>query len=479
MTTSGTSATFSSLAGSTTYSVIVTARNANALTTASGSLSVTTTETPVLPGGRNIPYPMSINGTQDVPIVNGILYTTISNFNTGFNSFCRSTDSGATWFDVTKNFNSSYMVDVVFANGIYVAVGAFKRFSSDTNSSIIYSTDGVNWNMPNDRFGGTASPVWPGPTTTVVTNGSYFVTTAGGVRVSSDGSNWSTSTFATANNGAQLGIHISGLAYNNSVWVITGQHPSGVIFFTSADGLTWSQLIKSPAGWGFAGNDPYWGSPAGRGYNPFVPAPGTSQISLFGGRYDSQRQIPVYNFGNPVSIVSGNGIFLTFYYYPQDSTGTYAPNSWYTDNNVDLTTRTSTTLPASATSTDGVNWSLHAKSDAILFAAGFLEYNFGAISKCVHNGSYWLMPMYFTSTVGSQNRKTIAWSYDAVSWTPISITITGLPTTGAEWVVGVAWNTVTNSWIAYVVKSEPTFTGYVVSSTDAYTWTIKSTWSYN
>lgn len=46
VTTSGTSATFSSLTGSTLYAVIVTARNANGLTTASSSLSVTTATLP-------------------------------------------------------------------------------------------------------------------------------------------------------------------------------------------------------------------------------------------------------------------------------------------------------------------------------------------------------------------------------------------------------------------------------------------------
>jgi hypothetical protein len=68
----------------------------------------------------------------------------------GFDKLSRSTDLGNTWEDVTFSEHSHNIIDVLYGNGVYVAIGWFN------STGVRRSTDGKTWNNVSSNLAATA-----------------------------------------------------------------------------------------------------------------------------------------------------------------------------------------------------------------------------------------------------------------------------------------------------------------------------------
>jgi hypothetical protein len=152
------------------------------------------------------------------------------------------TYDGQTWFsspsgkDVFNNGGDERGKAVAWNGSIWVAVSD-QHNGTNPNSTIAYSSDGINWTaVPFDPFGGYA-------TNGIAWNGSIWIavgTNAGGgfgstsAATSPDGINWTSCT------GPFPGGQSNCIASNGSLWVAGGLGIGGNKIASSSDGLNWT-----------------------------------------------------------------------------------------------------------------------------------------------------------------------------------------------------------------------------------------------
>jgi hypothetical protein len=176
---------------------------------------------------------------------------------------------GINW-NVASTTVSETFYDVVFANGLFVAVGK-------TSGTIITSSDGIYWKVRSTSLGQFTSVAYG--------RGKYVAvgeTSGSRVAVSQDGINW-TAVSALGNDDSWKSV-----AYENGTFVAVGNGPDRMM--TSPDGVSWtSQNIL--------GNDDEWTSVA-YGNGMFVVV-GSSTAEKF-----ARSSALSFNLGNGTSSVT-------------------------------------------------------------------------------------------------------------------------------------------------------------------------------
>ena len=233
-----------------------------------------------------------IQTISDVPTIVIVGGRNSSSFITGANTILRSTDNGATWFDMETSspkislpsglingiegcsaamtstlsyvsggrnaspgsyFNDVYFVNstvsnasvtdislrsVVFGNGTFVAVDG-----ANSNNRIITSSDGATWNVVNAPQNNTWTSVTYGSWTTVSGTSHLFVAVASSgtnrVMTSPDGTTWTLRAAAEANAWTSV-------TFGNSTFVAVSRDGTNRVM-TSPDGTTWTARTAAEA----------------------------------------------------------------------------------------------------------------------------------------------------------------------------------------------------------------------------------------
>jgi len=137
---------------------------------------------------------------------------------------------GMLWTSRTHPFGTNRIVDVVYGNGVCVAVGI--------NGNIAYSPDAITWTLVSSPPIGTSSPL-----ALVYGDGLFVLGTYGGkIAYSSDGINWTLSGSTIFSSTSQT---IEAMAYGNGIYIAGGT--SGGMAY-SDDGETWTQITPSAFG---------------------------------------------------------------------------------------------------------------------------------------------------------------------------------------------------------------------------------------
>jgi hypothetical protein len=146
----------------------------------------------------------------------------------GTQSLLLSSD-GINWITPVNNVLPGYLTDVVWGQKKWVALGAVNNTSPPNR--VAYSSDGMNWTLSTynaDNHVGFFS--------SVAYNGSYFI--AGGfnhIAKSTDGITW-TDVDVTSIIGA-----VSSVTWNGRIWVASGSNTSNA-FAYSSNGSTWTAV---------------------------------------------------------------------------------------------------------------------------------------------------------------------------------------------------------------------------------------------
>lgn len=133
-----------------------------------------------------------------------------------------SSDSPYTWSVRSPLPGSSSLMDVVFTNGIFIAVG--------TGGTILASSDGIEWQT---RISGISKFL------AAIANSDNILVTVGeggAILTSEDSSVWTSRVSGVAS-------HLRDVAYGGSLFVAVGE--SGVIV-TSPDGKVWTKVQSLP-----------------------------------------------------------------------------------------------------------------------------------------------------------------------------------------------------------------------------------------
>lgn len=137
--------------------------------------------------------------------------------------FVTGTAAGVTWTPVISN-TTQYLHDVVFGNGLFVAMGA-------GSTNYVTSPDGVTWTARNTGISHGAIR------NMIFANGRFVAVAGGAVITSTDGIIWS-----------GVGVNPSsgdlwGIAYGNGLYVVSSV-TNGKIF-TSPDLTTWTERVSN------------------------------------------------------------------------------------------------------------------------------------------------------------------------------------------------------------------------------------------
>ena len=131
-----------------------------------------------------------------------------------------SLDNGVTWSSKTVTYA---MYQVAWNGSLWV--------SANSDGSMGYSSDGINWNTTSSVFYSSANGVaW---------NGSYWLAVGSGANTmmkSIDGINWT-----VVSSPFDSGVYNArGIAWNGSLWVVTGQDTGYNTIYSSHDGVGWT-----------------------------------------------------------------------------------------------------------------------------------------------------------------------------------------------------------------------------------------------
>lgn len=166
------------------------------------------------------------SAVRDVAYGGGIWYATTSH-NGGTAGSFRSTDGQSfTGVQIGENINPFGWNAVAYGSGIFVV-------GSEGSNLVYRSTDSLTWSagtMTHGRVGGI-----------VYGNGLFVAATYGGMQTSTDGASWTVRTSAPFNT-----VYLRKLAYNGSLFVVTGNTTSGTTtILTSPDGTAWTQRTSA------------------------------------------------------------------------------------------------------------------------------------------------------------------------------------------------------------------------------------------
>jgi hypothetical protein len=157
------------------------------------------------------------------------------------NRIAISSTDGITWTSrLASSAGANEMTDLIYANGIYVAVGDNNADLAEYDGYIITSTDGVTWTGRTPSTGTTNGRRING----VAWNGTYFLaaTDSIGLQYSTDGTTWVTGSLPTTQDCVDVEAISDGTA------LLMGENGT---FYTSTNGTTWTSrtdaLISSSA----------------------------------------------------------------------------------------------------------------------------------------------------------------------------------------------------------------------------------------
>jgi len=145
-----------------------------------------------------------------------------------------STDSGATFTVRTSQFSTSYINDIAFGNGIFVAVGDAGKISS--------STDGITWTARTANVSTNAIYAVTFANGTFVAVGAGASGGTGGITTSTDGITWTKRTTPSLSSDTLYSV-----AYGNGYWVAVGTVSTNAGYY-STDLATWSKLSTTLTG---------------------------------------------------------------------------------------------------------------------------------------------------------------------------------------------------------------------------------------
>ncbi|VTR54350.1 Endoglucanase precursor [Actinobacillus pleuropneumoniae] len=177
-------------------------------------------ERTVVPEGL---YNITSNGTTLVAVG--------GNENTGDGVLLTSTDGGVTWRNSLPNNDIWYLIDIIYANGQFMTVGADKNYSP----VILVSSDGMNWNPLHPQ-----GPVQP-LNGIAYGDGHYVAVGFGGeIYTSADGVSWNNS--LTPPNEVS-GNDFFSVAYSNGKFYAVGTEES-IISFSFEQGQ-WNKELET------------------------------------------------------------------------------------------------------------------------------------------------------------------------------------------------------------------------------------------
>lgn len=166
-----------------------------------------------------------------------------------------STD-GSTWTTATLagTPTAGTFTDVSFDGTGFIATytGSLQTFS---NQDIWYSTDGINWYLPNG-IGSDAAPT----KIAVANNRSFVMAAQGYLSVSTDGNSWRSVTVATKGytSGTFTDVAYGLVGGSTPTYVLTSSSTANNAAFYSTDTLTWTSTGHTSAA-----NTVAWGTPTG------------------------------------------------------------------------------------------------------------------------------------------------------------------------------------------------------------------------
>ena len=131
------------------------------------------------------------------------------------------------WTTISQNFTSSALYSICYGDGKFVAVGS--------NSTMAYSTDGINWITVLDKSG--SGYPFQGHIRSVCYGNEKFIAVGdyGRMGYSTDGTTWKASQSFTES-------HIYSICYGNGKFVAVGYKGS---MGYSTDGINWKAISQS------------------------------------------------------------------------------------------------------------------------------------------------------------------------------------------------------------------------------------------
>jgi hypothetical protein len=264
-----------------TPSFVAVGYNGNLITSLDG-ISWTSRSLTVPSGGY------SLNG---VNFVNDAFWIAES----GYAGTIKTSKYGISWDNITTGYtdpNTANFNDIAYGNNKYVAAGGPQH-------NIFTSSDGTSWD--NKSLSGNGQLV-----DLIFGNGVFVaVGTGGHIQTSSDGISW-TKTSASSNN-------FKGVTYGNSIFVAVAGY--GVIY-TSTNGINWTETLgvnnsvatspyKSPPS-----TSDLFGVTYGNSIFVVVGGSGAVLTSTNGTSWTARFSMMTANLGSIQSVTYGNGIFV-------------------------------------------------------------------------------------------------------------------------------------------------------------------------
>ena len=242
----------------------------------------------------NRTLPVSGVGYNQVAYGNGMFVAVGPN--TATSSVLTSTD-GVNWIARSTPAASGYRI-VTYGNGEFVAIAAYGA----TSTTVITSPDGINWTAR----AGTASLNWTGVT---YGKGLFVAVAQDGasstdVMTSPDGVTWTSRTSAGFMTGSTPHLW-QGVTYGNGTFVAVSGDSSGTAageVMTSTDGVTWTSRTAAAAGRYYS---------VGYGNGLFVAAPGAGSAIMTspdGVTWTTRTSAATGN--QYLGITYGNGLFV-------------------------------------------------------------------------------------------------------------------------------------------------------------------------
>jgi hypothetical protein len=150
----------------------------------------------------------------------------------GWSGAVHTSTNGAVWVKQQPEVGGATLRDVIFANGLFVAVGAFGFYEGE---DVFTSPDGVTWTRraTGNTSGATLSGVAFGNGLLVAVGASFIPPDRSWISTSSDATNWTPRLIGLTNSG------LTSIAFGNGAFAAL----SGTSVFTSTNGSNWVEHV--------------------------------------------------------------------------------------------------------------------------------------------------------------------------------------------------------------------------------------------
>jgi len=377
-------------------------------------------------------------------------------------SSCFTSSDGITW--TSRTIPAGTYTDVIYANGLYVAYGSSGILST--------SPDGITW---------TSRSAGSNDHNQIIYANSLFVAVAqsGTIRTSADGITWTARTSGTT-------VDLNGVCWNGSNYVAVGNNGR---VLTSADGVTWVVGVDASLSI-FYQVEVIDGKTVAFGLNASVVLAGASRsVPFLSGAWQyatsatsaTNPRCVAYNGSNLYVAGGDNGAILTSpdgnTWTGRDSTLTGSINSVFYLNGNYLAIGPAGSTTNLITSPDGVTWTRRTAGTSTFNAAAYGASTYVVVSVSGGNGAFYstdLVTWTGATTLGGDNY------FDVVFGNSLFVTVGSngaLYTSpdGATWTSRSAGSTQFNR----IIYANSLFvavgnSGTIRTSTDGVTWTLRT-----